>query len=205
MKEKWHWPGAMCDNFCVTLMLRQPFLQQWLPLIWTRNVSWKAWRDEADPQREQIMNILYPPNCLHLKDLSPTGCYHPNAMRALWEIITNRTVHETIKQAWLLCKWHVHKVCEAEMQCKFDSMCHAMNELKHSFPHLAKEVSQKPGPLKCTEEEMKLASTLKGFVRRAIDLRLPDLFPREMRPLMDTPPIRGWNNLWRQLTSTRNK
>jgi len=82
------------------------------------------------------------------------------------------------------------------MQRKFESMRLAMVELEKSYPHLAREANFKPDPSSRTEEEMKLASKLKGIARRAMDARIPGLFPREMRPPTDTPPIGGWNHDW---------
>jgi large subunit ribosomal protein L40 len=184
---------------------RQPSLLPRLPLIWTRNAGRKARRGEVDPRKEQMKNILYPPNRLHPKDTSPTGCYRPTARRALRKIITNRTVHETIERAWLLHQRHVRKAREAEMQCKFDSMRRAMTELEHSYPHLAREANRKPDPSSRTEEETRLASKLKGFARRAMDARLPGLFPREMRPPTDTPPTGGWKHDWRPAASNESK
>jgi len=73
-------------------------------------------------------------------------------------------------------------------------MKRAMEELERSYPHLAREANRKEVPERRTEEEMRLAGKLKGFARRALDARLPGLFPRELRVPTDTPPLGGWNH-----------
>jgi large subunit ribosomal protein L40 len=73
----------------------------------------------------------------------------------------------------------------------------AMDELEKSWPHLAREANRKEVPEVRSEEEMRLAGRLKGFARRALDARLPGLFPREMRIPTDTPPVGGWDHDWK--------
>ena len=183
------------------LLRSQPtLLRSPLPPIihqWTRNVGRKARKGETDPKKEQLKTLLYPPNRLRPKDSSPTGSYRPTARLALRRIITSRTVHETIERAWLLHARHLRKAREAEAERKVGAMKKAMGELERGWPHLAREANRKEVPERWGEEEMRLAGRLKGFARRALDARLPGLFPREMRVPTDTPPTGGWDHDWK--------
>ena len=72
-----------------------------------------------------------------------------------------------------------------------------MSELERIDPVLFKEANRVEDPRKRTDVETELLKTLKGAEKKALEGRLPGLFPRELRLPTDTPSRDGWNYGWK--------
>jgi len=118
-------------------------------------------------------------------------------MRALRRAIPSKQAHETIERAWLLHQRHVRWKREAEAERKFECMRHAMEELEKCDPVLFKEANRVEDPRTRSEAEAGLSKKLRGVAKKALEGRLPSLFPREMRVPTDTAPKLGWNYDWK--------
>jgi large subunit ribosomal protein L40 len=176
---------------CVTMLFSvttsrtaTSFVRQHQPLIHTRNARKAV---SIDPKLALIRSTLYPPN-RRTTDGSPIGSYRPDVGRALSRIIQNQTVHETIERAWKLHLRHIRK---------FNSMKRAMEELEKFDITLAKAAAKEFTPEEMSEEEREMSREVKGAQRRALDARIPGMFPRDMRVPTDTPPIGGWDHAWK--------
>lgn len=165
-----------------------------IPLIPARYAG--RGRDTSDPRRDILRSTLYPANVRQNKS-TPTGSWRPDVARALKAVVYNRTVHETIERAWLLHQRHVRKQREEETSRKFESMKKAMTELEKVDRWLADEANRKDDPTKRTAEDLERLAKLRGIAKRGLDVRLPGLFPRDMRIPTDTPPKGGWDHDWK--------
>lgn len=162
--------------------------------IFTRNAGRKP-TGHADPQNEIIRRVLYPSN-LRNKE-TPTGTWRPDVGRALKKAIPSKQAHETIERAWLLHERHLRWKRDEEANRKFECMRKAMSELERIDPVLFKEANRVEDPRKRTDVETELLKTLKGAEKKALEGRLPGLFPRELRLPTDTPSRDGWNYGWK--------
>ena len=118
-------------------------------------------------------------------------------MKALRRAIPSKQAHETIERAWLLHERHMRWKRNEEAERKFECMRRAMAELEKVDPILFKEANRTEDPRKRTPAEVELSKTLRGAPKKAMESRLPGLFPREMRLPTDTPPREGWVYNWR--------
>jgi len=153
----------------------------------------------VDPQNETIRRALYPSN-LRNKE-TPTGTWRPDVERALQLAIPSKQAHDTIERAWLLHQRHLRWRRNAEAERKFECMRNAMSELEKMDARLFKEANRTEDPRARSVSEQELSKTLKGAEKKALESRLPGLFPREMRSPTDTPPLKGWVYDWTPLSS----
>jgi large subunit ribosomal protein L40 len=144
----------------------------------------------TDPIKENIRKALYPPNIRNRA--SPTGTWRPDIAQALQVAVPSKQVHETIERAWKLHVRHIRKRRDAELQRKFDCMKRAMEELWRIDKELYIDTNRPFDPRERREGEMKWLQSLKVPQRRAYESRVKGLFPRELRPPMDTPSRDGW-------------
>ena len=72
-----------------------------------------------------------------------------------------------------------------------------MDELEKIDPVRYKEASRVEDPRKLTPKELEALKNMKGVEKKAMEGRLPGLFPREMRIPTDTPPRAGWDYDWK--------
>ncbi|KAI5124135.1 hypothetical protein M0805_000946 [Coniferiporia weirii] len=158
-----------------------------------RNAGRKA--AHADPQNELIRRVLYPSN-LRNKE-TPTGTWRPDVAKALRRAIPSKQAHETVERAWLLHERHLRWKRDEEAERKFMCLRRAMGELEKTDPVLFKEANRVEDPRKRTEAEVGSLNTLRGVEKKAMEGRLPGLFPHEMRLPTDTPPRTGWNYDWK--------
>ena len=73
----------------------------------------------------------------------------------------------------------------------------AMDELEEIDPALHKEANRVEDPRKLSSKEAEALKSMKGVEKKAMEGRLPGLFPREMRIPTDTPPRSGWDYNWK--------
>ncbi len=118
-------------------------------------------------------------------------------MKALRRAMPSKQAHETIERAWLLHERHMRWRRNAEAERKFECMRRAMGELEKLDQALFKEANRSEDPRKRSPVEVELSKKLRGAAKKALESRLPGLFPREMRLPTDTPPREGWNYNWR--------
>jgi len=149
----------------------------------------------GDPKREIIRRTLYPNNIRN--KATPTGTWRPDVSRALQHAIPSVQAHHTIDRAWLLYQRHVRKKREAELNRKFECMRSAMDELQKLDHRLYMEANKQDNPCSRSVAEVEMSKTLKGSEQKALDARIPGLFPRELRIPTDTPPRNGWNYDWK--------
>ncbi|KAH9065875.1 hypothetical protein EDB87DRAFT_900779 [Lactarius vividus] len=173
--------------------------QQRFPLrISGISVRHAAKREVAgDPTKENIRKALYPPNVANKP--TPTGTWRPDVARAIQLAIPSKQAHDTIERAWLLHQRHQRWKREEELARKYECMRKAMDELEKIDPHLFKEANRVDDPRQRGVAETELAKTLRGVEKKALESRLPGLFPRELRVPTDTPARDGWNYEWRPL------
>ncbi|KAL5495033.1 hypothetical protein ACEPAI_495 [Sanghuangporus weigelae] len=167
-------------------------------LVYTRNAGRKAGHS-GDPQNELIRRVLYPSNIRNRE--TPTGTWRPDVAKALRKAIPSKQAHETIERAWLLHERHTRWKRDEETKRKFECIRRAMVELELIDPYLFKEANRVEDPRKRPEAEVELLKNLKGAEKKAMERRLPGLFPPELRLPTDTPPRAGWDYDW-QLPST---
>lgn len=72
----------------------------------------------------------------------------------------------------------------------------AMAELSELNDELFREASRLDDPRVLTEEHKALLKSTRGGDKKALEGRLPGLFPREIRVPTDTHPRSGWNYDW---------
>lgn len=152
----------------------------------------------VDPIKDVLRRTLYPPNIR--SKASPNGTWRPDIAHALQRAIPSRQAHETIERAWKLHQRHIRKKREAELERKYECMRKAMDELQKIDPHLYKEANRQADPRERSQADIEFAKTLRGPERRAMDARLPGLFPRELRVPTDTPSRDGWKYEWTPVT-----
>ncbi|KAI0308081.1 hypothetical protein B0F90DRAFT_1807384 [Multifurca ochricompacta] len=148
----------------------------------------------VDPVKETMHKALYPPNVANKP--SPTGTWRLDVARAIQIAIPSTQAHETIERAWLLYQRHKRLRREGELDRKYQCMKKAMGELEKIDPHLFKEANRPEDPRQRGMAEIELAKTLRGVEKKALESRLPGLFPRELRVPTDTPARDGWNYEW---------
>jgi large subunit ribosomal protein L40 len=153
---------------------------------------------QGDPKKETIRRALYPNNIRN--KATPTGTWRPDVSRALQHAIPSVQAHHTIDRAWLLHQRHVRKEREAELARKFECMRQAMEELQRIDPVLYAEANRQDDPRSRSDAEVKMLKTLKPSEQKALEARIPGLFPRELRIPTDTPPRHGWNHDWKPFT-----
>lgn len=152
----------------------------------------------SDPKKDIIRRVLYPNNIRNKP--TPTGTWRPDVGRTLQRAIPSVQAHHTIDRAWLLHQRHVRKKREAELARKFECMRKAMEELEKIDRRLYIEANKQDDPRARSEEELKFLGPLKGSERKAVESRIPGLFPRELRMPTDTPSRNGWNYDWKPLS-----
>lgn len=168
-------------------------------LIRSRNAGRKAGH-VGDPQNEIIRRVLYPSNIRNRE--TPTGTWRPDVAKALRKAIPSKQAHETIERAWLLHERHLRWKREEETNRKFECMRRAMAELEMIDPYLFKEANRAEDSRKRSEAETERLKNLKGVERKAMERRLPGLFPPELRLPTDTPPRTGWDYDWKSPSSS---
>ena len=72
-----------------------------------------------------------------------------------------------------------------------------MDELQKVDPRLYTEANKQDDPRSRSAAEIEMLKTSKGSEQKALDSRIPGLFPRELRIPTDTPPRTGWNYDWK--------
>lgn len=149
----------------------------------------------VDSAKENLRKALYPSNIANKP--TPTGTWRLDVARAIQIAIPSKQAHETIERAWLLYQRHQRWKREEELAKKFECMKRAMDELEKIDPHLFREANRREDPRQRGIAEIELAKTLRGVEKRAVESRLPGLFPRELRVPTDTPARDGWNYEWR--------
>jgi large subunit ribosomal protein L40 len=147
-----------------------------------------------DPIKETIRKALYPPNISNKP--SPTGTWRPDVARAIQVAIPSKQAHETIERAWLLYQRHERWRREEELGRKYECMKKAMDELEKIDPRLFREANRPEDPRQRGAAEVEMAKNLRGVEKKALESRLPGLFPREMRVPTDTPSRDGWKYEW---------
>jgi large subunit ribosomal protein L40 len=150
-----------------------------------------------DTTRENLHKALYPSNVANKP--TPTGTWRLDVARAIQIAIPSKQAHETIERAWLLYQRHQRWKREEELARKYQCMKRAMDELQKIDPHLFKEANRLEDPRQRGGAEIELAKTLRGVEKKALESRLPGLFPRELRVPTDTPARSGWNYEWRPI------
>jgi len=148
----------------------------------------------TDPIKENIRKALYPPNINNKP--TPTGAWRLDVARAIQITIPSKQAHETIERAWLLYQRHQRWKREEELDRKYECMRKAMEELEKIDPHLFKEANRQEDPRHRGAAETAMAKTLRGVEKKALESRLPGLFPRELRVPTDTPARDGWKYEW---------
>ncbi|KAH9968687.1 hypothetical protein BC827DRAFT_1367767 [Russula dissimulans] len=148
----------------------------------------------TDHIKETIRKTLYPPNVNNKP--TPTGSWRLDVAHAIQIAIPSKQAHETIERAWLLYQRHQRWKREKELDRKYECMSKAMDELEKIDPHLFKEANRQEDPRKRGAAETEMAKTLRGVEKKALESRLPGLFPRELRVPTDTPARDGWKYEW---------
>ncbi|KAI0323078.1 hypothetical protein OF83DRAFT_10898 [Amylostereum chailletii] len=148
----------------------------------------------SDPTKEILRRTLYPPNIRNRA--SPTGTWRPDVARALQRAIPSKQAHETIERAWLLHQRHIRRKREAELSRKYECMKRAMDELEKIDPQLYREANRPVDPRERSAADVEAAKTMRVPERKAMEARLPGLFPRELRVPTDTPSRDGWSYEW---------
>ena len=77
----------------------------------------------------------------------------------------------------------------------------ALYALEKLDPVLYKEANRVEDPRKPTAKDLEALKTMKGAEKKAMEGRLPGLFPREFRIPTDTPPRSGWDYEWKAPSS----
>ena len=149
----------------------------------------------VDSTKENLRKALYPPNIANKP--TPTGTWRPDVARAIQLAIPSKQAHDTIERAWLLYQRHLRWKRDEELARKYECMRKAMDELERIDPHLFAEANRVEDPRQRGAAETELAKTLRGAEKKALESRLPALFPRELRVPTDTPARDGWNYEWR--------
>lgn len=162
--------------------------------VFSRNVVRRA-GGGPDPQNDIIRRVLYPGNIRNKE--TPTGTWRPDVARALKKAIPSKQAHETIERAWLLRERHERWRKEEESARKFECMKKAMDELEELDPVLYKEANRVEDPRKLTLKETEALKSTRGTEKKAMEGRLPGLFPRELRIPTDTPSRTGWDYNWK--------
>ena len=144
----------------------------------------------TDPINETIRKALYPPNIANKP--TPTGAWRPDVARAIQIAIPSKQAHETIERAWLLYQRHQRWRREEELARKYECMKKAMDELEKIDPRLFREANRPEDPRQRSAAENEMAKKLRGVEKKALESRLPGLFPRELRVPTDTPSRDGW-------------
>ncbi|KAH9997793.1 hypothetical protein BJV74DRAFT_254547 [Russula compacta] len=147
-----------------------------------------------DPNKDTIRKALYPPNIANKP--TPTGAWRLDVARAIQIAIPSKQAHETIERAWLLYQRHQRWRHEEELGRKYECMKRAMDELEKTDPHLFREANRPEDPRQRGMAEIEFAKTLRGVEKKALESRLPGLFPRELRVPTDTPARDGWKYEW---------
>ncbi|EJD03730.1 uncharacterized protein FOMMEDRAFT_167057 [Fomitiporia mediterranea MF3/22] len=165
----------------------------------TRNAVRKAGQS-GDPNNELIRRVLYPSNLRNRE--TPTGTWRPDVAKALRRAIPSKQAHETIERAWLLHERHIRWKREEEAKRKFECMQRAMSELEKIDPSLYKGANRVDDPRKVSHGELEKLKNVRGAEKKAMEGRLPGLFPRELRLPTDTPPRAGWDYDWKSPSSS---
>jgi large subunit ribosomal protein L40 len=145
----------------------------------------------VDPAKENLHKALYPLNVDNKP--TPTGTWRLDVARAIQIAVPSKQAHETIERAWLLYQRHERWKREEELARKYQCMKRAMDELEKIDPHLFKEANRSEDPRQRGIAETVSGKTLRGVEKKALESRLPGLFPRELRVPTDTPARGGWN------------
>jgi large subunit ribosomal protein L40 len=145
----------------------------------------------VDPAKGNLHKALYPPNVDNKP--TPTGTWRLDVARAIQIAVPSKQAHETIERAWLLYQRHERWKREEELARKYQCMTRAMDELEKIDPHLFKEANRSEDPRQRGIAETVSGKTLRGVEKKALESRLPGLFPRELRVPTDTPARSGWN------------
>lgn len=148
----------------------------------------------TDPIKETIRKALYPPNIANKP--TPTGAWRLDVAHAIQIAIPSKQAHETIERAWLLYQRHQRWRREEELGRKYECMKKAMDELEKIDPRLFKEANRPEDPRQRRIAETEMAKNLRGVEKKALESRLPGLFPRELRVPTDTPARDGWRYEW---------
>jgi large subunit ribosomal protein L40 len=148
----------------------------------------------SDPAKETIRKALYPPNIANKP--TPTGAWRPDVARAIQIAIPSKQVHETVERAWLLYQRHQRWKREEELARKYECMKKAMDELEKIDPRLFREANRLEDPRQRSVAQTEMAKNLRGVEKKALESRLPGLFPRELRVPTDTPARDGWKYEW---------
>ena len=148
----------------------------------------------TDTVRENIRKALYPSNITNKP--TPTGAWRPDVARAIQIAIPSKQAHETIERAWLLYQRHQRWKREEELAGKYECMKKAMDELEKIDPRLFKEANRPEDPRQRSVAQIEVAKSLRGVEKKALESRLPGLFPRELRVPTDTPARDGWKYEW---------
>jgi large subunit ribosomal protein L40 len=179
------------------LAVRGRHLELRLANISVRYAGRKADTSGADPKKEILRRILYPPNIR--SGPSPVGTWRPDVSRALQRAIPSVQAHETIDRAWLLHQRHVRKKRDAELARKFECMREAMTQLESVDKRSFTEANRLEDPRVFSAAELEVSSKVKGTEKRAVEARIRGLFPREMRAPPDTPSRDGWDYDWKPI------
>lgn len=177
------------------LVVQKPAPTTFLCLGVQLSVRYAGRQATQDTRNDLIRRALYPNNIRSRE--SPTGTWRPDVARALQRAIPSKQAHETIERAWLLRQRHIRWKRDAESVRKFNCMWNAMSELQKMDPQLFREANRPEDPRARSRTEMESLKTVRGAEKKALEARLPGLFPREMRVPTDTPPRSGWNYEWK--------
>lgn len=153
----------------------------------------------ADPKKEILRRILYPPNIRG--GASPVGTWRPDVSRSLQRAIPSVQAHETIERAWLLHQRHIRKKRDSELARKFECMRAAMAQLELADKRSYTEANRLEDPRGFSPAELEASSKLRGSEKRAVEARIRGLFPREMRAPPETPSRDGWDYKWKPIVS----
>lgn len=148
----------------------------------------------TDTVKETIRKALYPPNLANKP--TPTGAWRPDVARAIQIAVPSKQAHETIERAWLLYQRHQRWNREEELARKYECMKKAMDELEKIDPRLFREANQLEDPRQRSVAQTEMVKNLRGVQKKALESRLPGLFPRELRVPTDTPARDGWKYEW---------
>ncbi|KAF5312366.1 hypothetical protein D9619_002673 [Psilocybe cf. subviscida] len=161
----------------------------------TRSYALPSIDTSGDPKKDTIRRVLYPSNLRNKP--TPTGTWRPDVSRALQYAIPSKQAHETIERAWLLHKRYLRKERDAESARKFECMRKAMDVLHRLDDKLYAEANRKEDPRARSQEHMAAVKTMTTAQIKAVEARIPGLFPRELRIPTDTPSREGWKYEWK--------
>ena len=143
----------------------------------------------ADDKSEQLRQFLYPSDVPQPNSnrTSPSLQHREDVEKSVNAVFPGQEVHDTITRAYLVLRRRQEDERKNDLKYREGRLIEALNELKSENETMWEDAVARPQKI----------SSAKVGKKKAQTMRIPGLFPRDLKPPTETPRNVMWNVDWK--------